>query len=358
MATGDVHPLTVNEYAVNDLSFQTAFHGDAPAAADPAALIDRNELALVAVERTRMPMVVTNPRRGDNPLVLANQAFLDLTGYTAAEVIGRNCRFMQGPETSQLSVDIIRRGVADGAQHVTTELLNYRKDGSSFWNRLCISPVCDDSGELIYYFASQQDVTEQYRVHELEDERRRLLMEVDHRAMNALALVKSFMQLSKSDTTAGYAAAVTGRIDTLARAHRILAASGWSGSDLRGLIEAEAPTGLADRIEIAGPPTEIPALRVQPFALIVHELMANAVIHGALCTANGSICITWTVSATNSVELAWRETGSNEIAQEDLEKTGIGLQLVKSLVELQLGGQMSSSRTARGFDRLFVIPLN
>ena len=114
--------------------------------------------------------------------------------------------------------------------------------------------------------------------------------------------------------------------------------------DLRGLIEAEAPTGLADRIEIAGPPTEIPALRVQPFALIVHELMANAVIHGALCTANGSICITWTVSATNRVELAWRETGSNEIAQEDLEKTGIGLQLVKSLVELQLGGQMSSSR--------------
>ncbi len=140
---------------MTDISFKPAFHGDAPAAADPAALIDRSELALVAVERTRMPMVVTNPRRDDSPLVLANQAFLDLTGYTASEVIGRNCRFMQGPETSQSSIDIIRRGVADGEHHVTTDLVNYRKDGSSFWNRLCISPVCDEVGELLYYFASQ-----------------------------------------------------------------------------------------------------------------------------------------------------------------------------------------------------------
>lgn len=137
----------------------------------------------------------------------------------------------------------------------------------------------------------------------------------------------------------------------------MLAASGWSGSDLRGLIEAEAPTGLADRFQIAGPTIKIPALLVQPFALIVHELMANAVTHGALCGENGSIAITWTVSANNCVELAWRETGENEAAQENFENTGIGLQLVKSLVEQQLAGQMSSSRTARGLNLSFVIPL-
>ena len=68
----------------------TSFEGDSPVAADADVLDDRRELALVAVERTRMPMVITDPRKPDNPIVLANQAFLDLTGYDASEVLGRN----------------------------------------------------------------------------------------------------------------------------------------------------------------------------------------------------------------------------------------------------------------------------
>lgn len=73
-----------------------SFIGDPPAAAGPDALPDRRELALVAVERTRMPMVVSDPRQPDAPIVLANQAFLDLTGYTSDEVLGRNCRSCKG----------------------------------------------------------------------------------------------------------------------------------------------------------------------------------------------------------------------------------------------------------------------
>jgi len=75
----------------------TSFEGDSPVAADGDVLADRRELALVAVERTRMPMVITDPRKPDNPIVLANQAFLDLTGYAASEVLGRNCRFCKDP---------------------------------------------------------------------------------------------------------------------------------------------------------------------------------------------------------------------------------------------------------------------
>lgn len=342
---------------MNEFLSKSAFRGDAPAAADAAALVDRKELALVAVERTHMPMVVTDPRRDDNPVVLANQAFLDLTGYTVDEVIGRNCRFMQGPETAASAVNDIRSGVAAGKHHVTTELLNYRKDGSTFWNRLCISPVCDEEGVPLYYFASQQDVSDKYRVRELEGERHRLLMEVDHRSMNALALVNSFMQLSTGDTTAGYAAAVTGRIDTLARVHRKLAASGWSGSNLRDLIEGEIPFALSDRVEIAGPTIEIPALLIQPFALIVHELMANALIHGALRTAQGRISICWTLSPENSIRLEWCETGGNEGPAEKTAEHGIGLSLVESLVEQQLGGQTWSFRSTSGVDRVVVVPL-
>jgi PAS domain S-box-containing protein len=83
-------------------------------------LHDRRELALVAVERTRMPMVITDPRQPDNPIVLANQAFLDLTGYTADEVLGQNCRFLQGPDTAAEDVDSIRAA--------------YRISSSSMWS--------------------------------------------------------------------------------------------------------------------------------------------------------------------------------------------------------------------------------
>jgi len=112
----------------------TSFTGDSPVAADSDILDDRRELALVAVERTRMPMVITDPRKTDNPIVLANQAFLDLTGYKASEVLGRNCRFLQGPDTSQADIQTLRDGLARGDDHIDIELLNYRKDGSTFWN--------------------------------------------------------------------------------------------------------------------------------------------------------------------------------------------------------------------------------
>jgi PAS domain S-box-containing protein len=133
---------------------EAAFEGDAPVAASETALPDRRELALVAVERTRMPMVITDPRKPDNPIVLANQAFLDLTGYEASEVVGRNCRFLQGPDTDPKAIEALRGELrSDDEELLKTELLNYRKDGSSFWNELAISAVHDEHGELIYYFA-------------------------------------------------------------------------------------------------------------------------------------------------------------------------------------------------------------
>ena len=141
---------------MDDQNSAASFDGDAPAAADRAVLNDRRELALVAVERTRMPMVVSDPRQPDNPIVLANHAFLELTGYAPDEVIGRNCRFLQGPETEASAVDAIRSGLAENPDYISVELLNYRKDGSAFWNELVISPVRDDTGQVIYHFASPE----------------------------------------------------------------------------------------------------------------------------------------------------------------------------------------------------------
>ena len=103
-------------------------------------LSDRGGVFFAAVEMTRMPMILTNPRLPDNPVVFANKAFLDLTGYEEAEVLGRNCRFLQGPRTDRDTVRQLREAVEEH-QPVSLETLNYKRDGSPFWNAVFIGPV-------------------------------------------------------------------------------------------------------------------------------------------------------------------------------------------------------------------------
>jgi PAS domain S-box-containing protein len=120
--------------------------------------LGRDDIFFAAVEMTRMPMLVTDPNRPDNPVVFANHAFLQLTGYTAEEVIGRNCRFLQGPGTDPEAINRMREAL-QARTDFAIEVLNYRKDGRPFWNALFVSPVFDAEGRLLYHFGSQLDVT-------------------------------------------------------------------------------------------------------------------------------------------------------------------------------------------------------
>ena len=117
-----------------------------------------NGIFFAAVKTTRMPMIVTDPNLPDNPIIFANPAFLSMTGYDADEVLGRNCRFLQGAETDPDTVAEIGLAIREQRQ-ASVELINYKKNGSAFWNALFISPVLDGEQKLRYYFASQLDVT-------------------------------------------------------------------------------------------------------------------------------------------------------------------------------------------------------
>ena len=121
-------------------------------------LDERGNVFFAAVEMTRMPMILTDPRLPDNPIVFGNKAFLDLTGYETSEILGRNCRFLQGPDTDRETVAELRDAIA-ARDSVSVEILNYKRDGTAFWNAVFIGPVYDTSGELLYFFASQLDVT-------------------------------------------------------------------------------------------------------------------------------------------------------------------------------------------------------
>jgi PAS domain S-box-containing protein len=122
-------------------------------------LQDRGNIFFAAVEMTRMPMTVTDPRQADNPVVFANGAFFDLTGYQDEEVLGRNCRFLQGAQTDPRTVEEVRNAVRE-ERAVAVDILNYKKDGTPFWNALFIGPIFDRDGRLLYFFASQMDITE------------------------------------------------------------------------------------------------------------------------------------------------------------------------------------------------------
>ena len=104
-------------------------------------------------------VVVTDPGHPDNPIQFVNPAYLELTGYTEDELIGRNCRMLQGPQTDPLTVEEIRRAVAAGVS-IRRVILNYRKDGTPFWNDLTIDPVRDAEGQVICYVGIHQESLE------------------------------------------------------------------------------------------------------------------------------------------------------------------------------------------------------
>ena len=119
---------------------------------------DKNGIFFAAVSTTRMPMIVTDPHQHDNPIVFANPAFINMTGYGLDELLGRNCRLLQGPDTDPETVADLRRAI-EQRHETSVEILNYKKNGAAFWNALFMSPVFDADGELVYFFASQLDVT-------------------------------------------------------------------------------------------------------------------------------------------------------------------------------------------------------
>lgn len=102
--------------------------------------------------------LLTDPRLDDHPIVYVNEPFLAMTGYPAEEVLGRNCRFLQGEGTDPAAIDELRRAIAD-ERPTTVEVLNYRKDGSPFWNQVHITPVRDGDGHVVHFIGLQIDVT-------------------------------------------------------------------------------------------------------------------------------------------------------------------------------------------------------
>lgn len=276
-----------------------------------------------AIRATRMAMLITDPKQPDNPIVFANNAFLQLTGYERHEVIGRNCRFLQGPETDQAAIATLREAIAE-RRDAALDILNYKRDGSIFWNALYISPVTDEKGELHYFFASQLDITERKqaelrvraekarfeqavkeRTRELEnalEAKTMLLHEVDHRVKNNLQMVSSLIMLQsrtiEDERIRKSLRSMQERIEALSTVHRRLYQSDdvsrFDVSEFVGELATDLvkATGRDDiTVETDVEPIEIPAQKAAPVALLVNELITNALKHAFPSERPGTISV-------------------------------------------------------------------
>ncbi len=180
------------------------------------------EVLAAAFEGAGMPMLVTDPGLPDHPIVHVNDAFLELTGYAREEVVGRNCRFLQGPATDPRAVAMIRAGLAE-RRTITTTLLNYRKDGTAFWNQLSISPVFDGEGELVSFVGVQTDVTERVRV----EAEREAAFAAEQAARQEAELARAIAEQARTDAERAQADAVRaqGRLALMAEASAAMIAT-------------------------------------------------------------------------------------------------------------------------------------
>ena len=301
-----------------------------------------------AVSATRMAMAITDPNKPDNPIVLANDAFLRMTGYPADEVIGRNCRFLQGPDTDPRAVESIREGLRHHRE-VQVELINYRRDGSMFLNELLIRPVLDQQGHLVNYFASQVDISAQRQAEALTratEERLRLVAdELSHRVKNTLstvqAIVRQTLRTAPSIVEAGDM--IGGRLIALGQAHEALTQQNWEHSELGAVIRGaiEPHSDVQGRFQIAGPEVYLEARSSLAVAMAVHELCTNAIKYGALSIATGTVIVAWTLrqrEGARHLVLEWREQDGPPVRPPS--HKGFGSILIKEALAADLGGNV------------------
>lgn len=112
-----------------------------------------------AVDEAPVGITISDPSLPDNPLIYLNDAYVEMTGYSKEYVLGRNCRFLQGPDTEEEPIAEMSKAI-EKQEPVSVELLNYREDGTPFWNRVTIAPLFDEEGDLSHYVGFQEDVTE------------------------------------------------------------------------------------------------------------------------------------------------------------------------------------------------------
>ncbi|MDQ2106104.1 sensor histidine kinase [Azospirillum isscasi] len=336
-----------------------------------------------AVAATPVPMIVADAVLPGNPVIFANGAFLDMSGYTMDEVLGQEPHFLDGPDTDPATIQRFKAALAEQRDE-TLEILQYRKDGGTLWATLFVSRWADASGQVVHHFLSFLDITRRCAA---EDDLRRLtqdlerrvaertqalteanahlsrllaenevlLREVDHRAKNSLAIASSLLitqAYQQADPAVRALFLETQeRLGAMAHAHNLLSKSRDPSRiglapylrDLCASLMTAAGTNAGIRIEAqADEDIHVPADHAIALGLVVNELVTNAVKHAFPSSQAGRIEVTARRPDAGHVMLCVRDDG---VGMSGDREGALGFGIVRSLVE-QIDGEMDISRDA------------
>ena len=304
-----------------------------------------------AMAQTRMAICLTDPKQDDNPIVFANRAFRALTGYEEEEIIGRNCRFLQGPQTDEEPLQQIRNAIAE-EDVVVVELLNYRKDGTTFWNALHLGPIYDDKGELVYFFGSQWDVSDVRAARSEEKHARAMARELSHRMKNMFSVISGIVNITgRVHGVEKEAREINQRIQALGRAYETTLDEASSGSIALGpAIKAMLqPFAEKHELEYDGNGLAVSFAAVSTIGLILQELAENAAHHGAWSSEDGTVRLDWRKAESGAgVELRWTESGGPNLDGSEV-TPGAGAYIIERLLRT-CGGSIEREWRKDGLD--------
>jgi PAS domain S-box-containing protein len=341
------------------------------------AVRQQGGLFVEAVRRTRMPMLVTDATLPGNPIVFANQAFVDLSGYSMDELLGQDSHFMNGEGTDPEAIRRYETAITDGRDE-TLEILQYRKGGTPFRAMLFASPVDDGQGTVTNHFLSYLDITRRYvaeedlrtlaselearvaartrdleaantRLSALVSEREMLLVEVNHRAKNSLAIAASLLAIQgrrqPDPAVRALFEEAHDRLNAMARVHDLLSKSEQAQrvdvsvyvADLCGALKPITEND--DRIRLEAKMDDgmlVDADTAVPLGIVLTELITNAVKYAFPAPRSGMILVQARRSQPGWIELVVRDDG---IGMSSLREGSLGYGLVRSLVQ-QIRGEI------------------
>ncbi|MFL1462684.1 PAS domain-containing protein [Roseococcus sp. DSY-14] len=238
----------------------------------------------------------------DLRFVAANRRLADQDGRRPEEYPGRTLEEMN-PAAAPLVLPLMRTVLDTGQPAEEVEL---RLQGRTF---LCAyRPVRDESGTLLGVTSAVLDISARKQAEEAE---RLLSREVDHRAKNALAVVRSLARLSLAESRGdaqGLVEALEGRISAMARVHTVLARERWVGAEIGELVQGELEAFGGAAI-LDGPPLRLSTEAAQPLTMVLHEMATNAAKYGALSRPGGHVAVRWRRAEDGGAVLEWKEAG-------------------------------------------------
>jgi PAS domain S-box-containing protein len=314
---------------------------------------------VVAADTTRMPMVFTDAKKPDNPIIYANDAFLKLTGYDRDELLAQSFNFLLADPTDGRVLDEIAAAFA--GKEDCADIRYRHKDDSTFCATIFVNPVRDKGGKIYQHFLSLVDTTkhEQAREHAA-----MLIDELNHRVKNTLATVQSIViqAVRNSSDPQIVRESIETRIAALSRSHDLLGREKWEGAGLRDLVrESLAPftvtEGRAERFTIEGEKVRLSPKAALALGIAFNELATNAVKYGAFSNVAGTIAIGWVLEQRPNgrwLRLHWREKDGPIVTPPT--RKGFGSRVIEQGLAHELGGKVELDYRPGGIVCIIDVP--